>query len=92
MAAENHRRVSPRLLKSPLSPTPLPSSRKQSPSQKEQETRISSKKRKAPGIVSFLVGDPVPDDEARRRWSWRYTEEVHYCNLTVHAVVWAALC
>ncbi|KAK2972840.1 hypothetical protein RJ640_028368 [Escallonia rubra] len=26
-------------------------------------------------VVSFLIGDPVPDEEARRRWPWRYQEK-----------------
>lgn len=26
--------------------------------------------------VSFLIGDPVSDEEARRRWPWRYDIEV----------------
>ncbi|KAK3004967.1 hypothetical protein RJ639_018409 [Escallonia herrerae] len=29
-------------------------------------------------VVSFLIGDPVPDKEARRRWPWRYQEKVHF--------------
>ncbi|KAK4384758.1 DNA (cytosine-5)-methyltransferase CMT2 [Sesamum angolense] len=31
-----------------------------------------SKKRKSGKKVSFFIGDPIPEDEARRRWPWRY--------------------
>ncbi|KAL0299801.1 UNVERIFIED_CONTAM: DNA (cytosine-5)-methyltransferase CMT2 [Sesamum radiatum] len=31
-----------------------------------------SKKRKSGKKVSFFLGDPIPEDEARCRWPWRY--------------------
>ncbi|KAL0400479.1 UNVERIFIED_CONTAM: DNA (cytosine-5)-methyltransferase CMT2 [Sesamum latifolium] len=31
-----------------------------------------SKKRKSGKKVSFFIGDPIPEDEARSRWPWRY--------------------
>ncbi|CAK9172480.1 unnamed protein product [Ilex paraguariensis] len=109
MTAENHRKVSPRLSKLPLSPSPSPLSQNRSPktsasqdlssnhtlissSQTQSSCRRSprllvngqeppAKKQKIPeswknkgkgsGIVSFFIGDPVPEDEARQRWPWR---------------------
>lgn len=41
------------------------------------------KKHKGGKHASFFVGEPVPDDEARRRWTWRY-EEAEVCA----AVMW----
>ncbi|KAL2551172.1 DNA (cytosine-5)-methyltransferase CMT2-like [Forsythia ovata] len=32
------------------------------------------KRQKTGRKVSFFIGDPVPTDEARRRWPWRYEE------------------
>ncbi|KAJ8427935.1 hypothetical protein Cgig2_023311 [Carnegiea gigantea] len=32
----------------------------------------SKHKHKKTKCVSFLIGDPIPDDEARRRWPYRY--------------------
>ncbi|KAI3457882.1 hypothetical protein Pfo_014545 [Paulownia fortunei] len=32
------------------------------------------KKHKSGKKVSFFIGEPVPDNEARRRWPWRYEE------------------
>ena len=38
------------------------------------------KKHKGGEQVWFFVGEPVPDDEARRRWPWRYeVAEVSKC-------------
>ncbi|KAK4433200.1 DNA (cytosine-5)-methyltransferase CMT2 [Sesamum alatum] len=31
-----------------------------------------SKKRKSGKKVSLFIGEPIPEDEARRRWPWRY--------------------
>ncbi|KAL6533426.1 hypothetical protein OROMI_027538 [Orobanche minor] len=31
-----------------------------------------SKRHKSGKKVSFFIGEPVPEDEARRRWPWRY--------------------
>ncbi|KAL7183406.1 hypothetical protein ACSBR2_025750 [Camellia fascicularis] len=47
-------------------------------SSKKQKMSDSSKKKKrnSSDVVSFLIGDPVPDEEARRRWPWRYMNEV----------------
>lgn len=39
------------------------------------DKQINNKKKKTrsnPACVSFLIGDPIPDDEARRRWPYRY--------------------
>ncbi|THG09868.1 hypothetical protein TEA_008687 [Camellia sinensis var. sinensis] len=46
-------------------------------SSKKQKMSDSSKKKKrnSSDVVSFLIGDPVPDEEARRRWPWRYMNE-----------------
>ncbi|KAH6754998.1 chromomethylase 2 [Perilla frutescens var. hirtella] len=32
------------------------------------------KKHKSGKTVSFFIGEPIPEDEARRRWAWRYEE------------------
>ncbi|KAF5947427.1 hypothetical protein HYC85_013384 [Camellia sinensis] len=47
-------------------------------SSKKQKMSDSSKKKKrnSSDVVSFLIGDPVPDEEARRTWPWRYMNEV----------------
>ncbi|XP_052176411.1 DNA (cytosine-5)-methyltransferase CMT2-like isoform X2 [Diospyros lotus] len=42
------------------------------PPQKKPRTVDSSKKRNESGVASFFIGDPVPSEEARRRWPWRY--------------------
>ncbi|CAA0813098.1 DNA (cytosine-5)-methyltransferase CMT2 [Striga hermonthica] len=34
-----------------------------------------SKKHKSEKKVSFFIGDPVPEDEARRRWPWRIEDD-----------------
>lgn len=34
--------------------------------------KMLKKKNKRDSCVSFLIGDPIPDDEARRRWPYRY--------------------
>lgn len=39
------------------------------------------KKGKSTDTVSFFVGDPVPDEEARQRWPWRYGLKVHFQDL-----------
>ncbi|XP_059624964.1 DNA (cytosine-5)-methyltransferase CMT2-like isoform X2 [Cornus florida] len=138
MAAENTlSRVSPRLSKASLSPSPSPlpqngnidcsaskisgkdvlrksprlctnlengygiaangNSKKRKPPAKKQKTISESsnkkkgegsgvvslpaessnkKKGKGSGVVSVLIGDPVPDDEARQRWPWRYQKKI----------------
>ncbi|XP_057971701.1 DNA (cytosine-5)-methyltransferase CMT2-like isoform X2 [Malania oleifera] len=38
------------------------------PSKKKSELEESA-------FMPFFAGDPVPDDEARRRWPWRYQEQ-----------------
>ncbi|XP_056694557.1 DNA (cytosine-5)-methyltransferase CMT2 isoform X1 [Spinacia oleracea] len=40
----------------------------------KQSNKIKKNKRgKSDKCVSFLIGDPIPDDEARRRWPFRYS-------------------
>lgn len=52
---------------------------KQNPRPKKQKTsELPSKKSKGVKTVSFLIGDPVPDKEARKRWPWRYDDKVHF--------------
>lgn len=36
------------------------------------------KKHKSGKKTSFFIGEPVPEDEARRRWAWRY-EDTEVC-------------
>lgn len=41
------------------------------------------KKHKSGKKVSFFIGKPIPEDEARSRWPWRYEDsEVRECGLT----------
>lgn len=42
------------------------------------ETSPPSKKHKSGRKFCFFVGEPVPEDEARRRWPWRY-EKTKVC-------------
>ncbi|KAL7610992.1 hypothetical protein Lser_V15G11030 [Lactuca serriola] len=39
---------------------------------KKKKARTTEPFSSLPNNVSFLIGDPVPDEEARRRWPWRY--------------------
>lgn len=39
---------------------------------KKKKPRTTKYAPSLPNTVSFLIGDPVPDEEARRRWPWRY--------------------
>ncbi|KMT16724.1 hypothetical protein BVRB_3g050080 [Beta vulgaris subsp. vulgaris] len=40
--------------------------------EKQTNNGQKMKKRDNSSSVSFLIGDPIPDDEARRRWPYRY--------------------
>ncbi|KAI3714040.1 hypothetical protein L1987_72630 [Smallanthus sonchifolius] len=43
------------------------------PAKKKPRTITASESSPSSGNdVSFFIGDPVPDEEARRRWPWRY--------------------
>lgn len=37
------------------------------------------KKRKEKGVLCCFVGEPIPEEEARRRWQWRYDLKVSSC-------------
>ncbi|XP_021762072.1 DNA (cytosine-5)-methyltransferase CMT2-like isoform X1 [Chenopodium quinoa] len=38
----------------------------------DKQTNKIKKKKGNSACVSFLIGDPIPDEEARRRWPYRY--------------------
>ncbi|KAL2921499.1 hypothetical protein RDABS01_012990 [Bienertia sinuspersici] len=38
----------------------------------KQTNKVKNKRGDNSACVSFLIGDPIPDDEARRRWPYRY--------------------
>ncbi|GAB4858193.1 hypothetical protein Ancab_009590 [Ancistrocladus abbreviatus] len=51
------------------------------PNKKKNTTPSSSKKKKKEELeVSFLIGEPVPEDEARRAWPYRYHDQVQAAN------------
>ena len=39
------------------------------------------------GCVSFLIGDPISNDEARRRWPYRYQNKVHCLHFAFFLIV-----
>ncbi|XP_010243148.1 PREDICTED: DNA (cytosine-5)-methyltransferase 1-like [Nelumbo nucifera] len=45
------------------------------PPPKKLKAAFSKNKSKESDTVSFFIGEPVPADEARQRWPWRYEEK-----------------
>lgn len=41
---------------------------------------------------SFFIGDPVPDDEARVRWPWRYEEKKVHSKITRYYINIITIC
>nr|XP_043640111.1 DNA (cytosine-5)-methyltransferase CMT2-like isoform X2 [Erigeron canadensis] len=62
-------RRSPRLVGCSNSGKGIPVNSDKTPVKKKQKVEAVSC---SVSEVSFFIGDPVPDDEARRRWPWRY--------------------
>ncbi|KAJ7953371.1 Cytosine-specific methyltransferase [Quillaja saponaria] len=52
--------------------TSFPNSEEQSPPKKFKSPAPSTNKNENKKCVSFFLGDPIPNDEARERWGWRY--------------------
>lgn len=57
--------------------TPCKSNKKQKTGDKDGEKRKSGRKLTS---TSSLIGDPIPDDEARRRWPYRYQNKDQVAN------------
>lgn len=76
MPAEKLLRKSPRLCKINITSGDGGSERQASKKLKTGGSAMENEGKGKKKALSFFVGDPVPDDEARRRWPWRYEEKV----------------
>ena len=77
MSAEKLLRKSPRLLCSAnVTSGDGRSERRASKKPKTAGSAMQNNGKEKRKALSFLVGDPVPDEEARQRWPWRYEEKV----------------
>lgn len=76
MSTEKLLRKSPRLCNVNVTPGDCGGERQASKKLKIAGSAMQNKGKGKGKAVSFLVGDPVPDEEARQRWPWRYEEKV----------------
>ncbi|KAJ9678558.1 hypothetical protein PVL29_020666 [Vitis rotundifolia] len=75
MSAEKLLRKSPRLCNVNVTPGDGGGERQASKKLKTAGSAMQNKGKGKGKAVSFLMGDPVPDEEARQRWPWRYEEK-----------------
>lgn len=82
MSAEKLPRKSPRLCNMNVTPSvgvgggEWQASKKLKTEGSTMQNKVKGKGKSKRQPVSFLVGDPVPEEEARQRWPWRFVEKV----------------
>ena len=93
MSTEKLLRKSPRLCNVNVTPGDCGGERQASKKLKIAGSAMQNKGKGKGKAVSFLVGDPVPDEEARQRWPWRYEEKVRsfFSLLFFFGLLWVCL-